>query len=189
MPFHRNQTMGRVLARAWSDAAFKAKVLAEPRAALAELGIQLPGTPSIVARENTAKSVHLVISAPPVALPISPLSEIRDFAELYRDPRLWPLNWIGRDPPAAARLIADPRGELERLGVGTPKGFRVVVLANTAAIMHLILPPRPPERYCTARLFERLSAGRAPAALRFGHLLGKGPYDTVLARLSGAGEP
>jgi nitrile hydratase subunit alpha len=189
MPFESNQTMGRVLARAWSDSAFKTRLLAEPRAALAELDIELPDTPLLVARENTAKTIHLVISAPPIALPTSALSEIRDFAEVYRDPRLWPLNWIGRDPPASARLMADPRAELARLGVRAPKSLRVIILANTAAVTHLILPPRPAERHCTARLFERLSAGYAPAALRLGHLLGKGPYDTLVARLSGEEEP
>ena len=67
-----------------------------------------PGWPGHRARENTANAVHLAISAPPVALPSSACSEIRDFAETYRDPRLWPLNWIARDPPATARMVADP---------------------------------------------------------------------------------
>ena len=128
-----NLTMGRVLARAWSDPEFKTRLLAGPKAALRELGIGLPDGLDIVARENSAKTVHLAISAPPVALPISACSDIRDFAETYRDPRLWPLNWIARDPPATARLVADPMGELGRLGVHPPKGLAVVMLANTAA--------------------------------------------------------
>jgi nitrile hydratase subunit alpha len=143
MPIHLNHTMGRVLARAWSDAAFKARLLAGPKAALAELDITVTDEPAIVARENTARRVHLVISAPPIVQPISAHSEIRDFAETYRDPRLWSLNWIGRDPPALARLVADPLGELGKLGVRPPKGLGVVVIANTAAVSHLILPRGP----------------------------------------------
>lgn len=180
-----NLTMGRVLARAWSDPEFKTRLLAGPKAALREFGIGLPDGLDIVARENTAKAVHLAISAPPVAVPKSAFSDIRDFAETYRDPRLWPLNWIARDPPATARLVADPLGELGRLGVRAPKGLAVVMLANTAAVAHLILPPKPPARHCTPRLFERLAAGHAPAALRFGRLLGAGPYNTLIAALSG----
>jgi nitrile hydratase len=180
-----NLTVGRVLARAWSDAQFKTRLLAAPRAALRELEIMLADGLDIVARENTAKTVHLAISAPPVAVPKSAYSDIRDFAETYRDPRLWPLNWIARDPPATARLLADPLGELGRLGVCAPKGLAVVILANTAAVAHLILPPKPPDRHCTPRLFTQLSAGHAPAALRFGRLLGAGPYNTLIAALSG----
>ena len=157
-----NLTVGRVLARSWSDAQFKTRLLAAPKAALHELEIMLADGLDIVARENTAKTVHLAISAPPVAVPKSAFSEIRDFAETYRDPRLWPLNWIARDPPATARLLAD-----------------------TAAVAHLILPPKPPDRHCTPRLFAQLSAGHAPAALRFGRLLGAGPYNTLIAALSG----
>ena len=144
MPIHLNHTMGRVLARAWSDTPFKARLLAGPRAALAEIGVELSNEPTVVARENTARTIHLVISAPPIAQPISAHSEIRDFAETYRDPRLWSLNWIGRDPPASARLVANPLVELGKLGVRPPKGLGVIVTANTAAVSYLILPPRPP---------------------------------------------
>ena len=66
-----------------------------------------------------------------------------------------------------------------------PKGLAVVILANTAAVAHLILPPKPPARHCTPRLFERLAAGHAPAALRLGRLLGAGPYNALIANLSG----
>jgi hypothetical protein len=180
-----NLTVGRVLAQAWSDPSFKIRLLAEPKPALGDLGIPLPDGPSIVARESTADLVHLAISAPPVAMPASAYSEIRDFAETYRDPRLWPLNWIARDPPATARLIAEPLEELRRLGVQPPAGLAVAILANTLSAVHLILPPRPADRHCTPRLFERLSAGHAPAALRFGRLLGAGPFETLVAALSG----
>ena len=47
-----NLTMGRVLARAWSDPEFKTRLLAGPKAALRELGIGLPDGLDIVAREN-----------------------------------------------------------------------------------------------------------------------------------------
>ena len=42
-----NPTMGRVLARAWSDAQFKTRLLAKPKAALRELEIMLDDDPSI----------------------------------------------------------------------------------------------------------------------------------------------
>lgn len=177
-----NPTMGRVIARAWSDAAFKARLLAEPKPALAELGIDIPPAMTILARENTAAMIHLVLGAPPIVLPISPLSDIKAFAETYRDPRLWPLNWRGRDPVAAARTIADPKGELSRLGVFCPEGVSIVVLANTPSLTHLILPPRPAEADCTPALLARIEAGHAPAAMRLGRLLGHSGEARLLAQ-------
>ena len=84
-------------------------------------------------------------------------------------------------------MVADPLGELAKIGVHPPKGLSVSLLVNTPALTHLILPPLPPKEHCTPLLFERLSAGHAPAALRFGRLFGAGPYETLIAALSGSG--
>jgi Nitrile hydratase, alpha chain len=57
-PVPRNHTMGRVIAKAWSDAAFKARLLAEPVAALAQLDIAIPPEIAIVApRTRTAPCI------------------------------------------------------------------------------------------------------------------------------------
>jgi nitrile hydratase len=179
--------MGRVIATAWSDAAFKARLIAEPIAALAQLDIAVPPATTMVARENTHSVLHLVTCGRPQALPGSALSDIRDFAEVYRDPRLWSLNWIGRDPVATGRMVADPPGELAKIGIHLPAGLSISLLVNTPTLTHLVLPPMPPGKHCTPRLFERLSAGHAPAALCLGRLFGTGPYETLIAALSGSG--
>jgi Nitrile hydratase, alpha chain len=187
MPVPCNRTMGGVIATAWSDAAFKALLIAEPIAALAQLDIAVPPATTMVARENTHSALHLVTCGRPQALPGSALSDIRDFAELYRDPRLWSLNWIGRDPVATGRMVADPLGELAKIGIHPPAGLSISLLVNTPTLIHLILPPLPPSELRTPLLFERLSAGQAPAALRLGRLFGAGPYNTLIAALSGSG--
>lgn len=183
-----NRTMGRVIARAWSDVAFKAQLLTQPRDALTQIGMAVPAETTIVAHENTNSLLHLVTTAKPMALACGTLSEIRDFAEVYRDPRLVSLNWLGRDAVATGRMVADPLGELAKIGVDVPKGLAISLLVNTAALTHLILPPQPPRKYSTPLLFERLAAGRVPAALRFGRLFGPGPYDSLIAALSVGGE-
>lgn len=183
-----NRTMGRVIAEAWSDAAFKAHLVAEPKTALAQLDIALPHDTTIVARENTDRALHLVTSSRPMALPDGALSDIRDFAEVYRDPRLWSLNWLGRDAVVTGRMIADPLGELSKIGVHPPMGLSISLLVNTATLTHLILPPQPPSKYCTSLLFARLAAGHAPAALRLGRLFGAGPYDSLIRALAAGDE-
>lgn len=182
-----NRTMGRVIANAWCEAEFKSRLIAEPISALAQLDIAVPPGTAIVARENTDTALHLVTCARPLAMPSSALSDIRDFAEIYCDPRLWSLNWLGRDPVATGRMVADALGELGKIGVHPPAGLGISLLVNTPALTHLILPPLPRSEHRTALLFERLSAGRAPAALRFGRLFGAGSYETLIAALSGRG--
>lgn len=179
-----NRTMGRVIAKAWSDAAFNSRLLAKPKTALAQLDIVLPAAMSIVARENSASMLHLVTTAKPLAWPRGPLAEIRDFAEIHRDPRLWSLNWLGRDAVATGRMIADPIGELGKINVHPPKGLSVSLLVNTPTLTHLILPPKPKDTHCTPQLLANMSAGCVPATLRFGRLFGRRPYDTLIQILS-----
>jgi Nitrile hydratase, alpha chain len=184
-----NGTMGRIIARAWSDNGYIARLVADAAPALAELAIKVPPGVKVVAKENTGHIVNLVLSATPRATPISPLSEIRDFGEIYRDPRLWSLNSAGRDPVAANRLIDDPVGELAKFGVACPDGLQVVILSNSAEVLHLLLPPRPPEARCSPALLAGLEAGRAPAALRYGRLFGPQAYATLLASIPVAEAP
>ncbi len=56
---------GRAIARAWSDAAYKQRLLSDPAGALGELGVEIPEGVSVKAVENTAGSVYLVVPAPP----------------------------------------------------------------------------------------------------------------------------
>ena len=50
----------RVIARAWTDPAYKARLLADPNAAIKELGIE-PGAYRLVVLENTPRVYNLVV--------------------------------------------------------------------------------------------------------------------------------
>src|SRR5262245_19687256 len=56
---------GQLVARAWSDDAFKARLLAEPAPTLAEQGITMPPGVEIRVHENTPTMVHLTIPPKP----------------------------------------------------------------------------------------------------------------------------
>jgi hypothetical protein len=56
---------GKVIARAWTDSSFKARLLADPRAALAEAGLSLPAGIKVQVLEDTATLTHLVIRQRP----------------------------------------------------------------------------------------------------------------------------
>jgi len=56
---------GKVVAKAWSDGAFKAKLLSDPRAALAEAGVDVPAGVTVKVVEDTETTWHLVLPPPP----------------------------------------------------------------------------------------------------------------------------
>ena len=61
----------KVVARAWSDDAFKAKLLSDPRAVLAEYGVEVPPGVTVEVVENTGERLHLV-------LPVAPEGELSE---------------------------------------------------------------------------------------------------------------
>jgi len=58
-------TIAKAIARAWADADYKAKLLSDPHAALAEIGVNIPAGTTLKAVENTAKTKHIVLPAAP----------------------------------------------------------------------------------------------------------------------------
>ena len=58
-------TIAKAIARAWSDEAYKSKLIADPVAALGETGVAVrPGT-TVTVVENTPAMQHLVLPAAP----------------------------------------------------------------------------------------------------------------------------
>lgn len=59
--------LGKVIAKAWSDADFKQRLLADPKVALAEMGLVAPerlADMTVTVVENTDDNVHLVLPGP-----------------------------------------------------------------------------------------------------------------------------
>jgi Nitrile hydratase, alpha chain len=62
-------TYSKVIAKAWSDPAFKSKLMSDPKAALSDAGVALPSDMTIKVVENTSNVFYLVIpEAPEVEL-------------------------------------------------------------------------------------------------------------------------
>jgi len=58
-------TIAKAIARAWTDADYKAKMLSDAPAALAEVGVDIPVGTAVIVVEDTAASRHLVLPAAP----------------------------------------------------------------------------------------------------------------------------
>jgi len=54
-----------VVSRAWSDDAYKQRLLADPRAVLAEAGVTIPPNLQVQVHESSPTQVHIVLPAPP----------------------------------------------------------------------------------------------------------------------------
>ena len=119
----------RVVARAWIDPVFKARLLKDPISAVAELGYEIPANmPRLDVVEDTNRVHHLIVCT---------LCSCYPRALLGRPPQ-WYKSFNYR-----ARAISDPRGVMAEFGTVIPGGMQVKVLDSTADIRFLVLPLRP----------------------------------------------
>jgi len=66
MAEEQGKQYGQLIAKAWSDEDFKARLLADPKAAMKEAGIDVPEGVEIEVVESTQEKAYLVIPANPV---------------------------------------------------------------------------------------------------------------------------
>jgi nitrile hydratase len=118
----------RVVARAWVDAAYKQRLLADGRSALAELGYGGTQGDDTLVVENTAQVHNLVVCT---------------LCSCYPWPILGlPPVWY-KSAPYRSRAVIDPRGVLREFGLELPKDTEVRVWDSTAEVRYLVLPERP----------------------------------------------
>ena len=119
-----------VVARAWTDPAYKARLLDDASAAIAELGYSGLQGENMVVLENTPK-VHNVV--------------VCTLCSCYPWPVLGlPPVWY-KSPPYRSRVVREPRAVLDEFGLTVPKDVEVRVWDSSAEIRYLVLPMRPDE--------------------------------------------
>ena len=119
----------RVVARAWFDPAYKARLLADGSAAVRELLEIDIGTLKLIFVENIP-GVHNVI--------------VCTLCSCY--PRMLlgvPPDWY-KSVTYRARIVRDPRGVLAEFGLSLPAGVTVRVHDSTADMRYVVIPARPP---------------------------------------------
>jgi nitrile hydratase len=118
----------KVVARAWSDPAYRRRLLDDATPAIAELGFIGRQGEHMVALENTPKLHNMVVCT---------------LCSCYPWPVLGlPPVWY-KAPPYRARAVIDPRGILKEFGVEIPAEVEVRVWDSTAEIRYLVVPMRP----------------------------------------------
>ena len=119
----------RLVARAWLDPDFKARLVEEARAAADELGLDVGPSPRVIGLENTETVHHLVVCTLCSCYPKALLGP--------------PPEWY-KSLPYRSRAVSDPRGVLTEFGVELEDGVEVRVVDSTAEIRYLVIPRRPP---------------------------------------------
>ena len=117
----------RLVARAWIDAAFKARLLADGKSAAAEFGFKI-GEAQLVVVENTAREHNLITCTLCSCYPRSLLGQ----------PPLWYISKSYR-----ARAVREPRAVLAEFGLVIARDVGVRVHDSNADMRYLVLPARP----------------------------------------------
>jgi nitrile hydratase subunit alpha len=118
----------RVVARAWTDPAYKQRLLTDPDRAIAELGYGGQQGEHMVVVENTPTLHNMVVCT---------------LCSCYPWPVLGlPPVWY-KSAPYRSRAVIDPRGVLREFGVELSDEIEVRVWDSTAELRYLVLPERP----------------------------------------------
>jgi nitrile hydratase len=122
------QNGARAVARAWVDPDYKARLLADGTAALAELGIGGVEGENMRVVENTPEVHNAVVCT---------------LCSCYPWPVLGiPPVWY-KSPPYRSRVVREPRAVLSELGLELPESIRIRVWDSSAHVRYLVLPQRP----------------------------------------------
>ena len=118
----------RVVARAWSNPAFKARLLEDGAKAISELDYGGRGGEHIAVVENTTATHNMVVCT---------------LCSCYPWPVLGlPPIWY-KSAPYRSRAVIDPRGVLADFGVSLPDDVNISVWDSTSEMRYLVLPMRP----------------------------------------------
>jgi nitrile hydratase len=118
-----------VVAKAWTDQAFRQALLKDATAAVASLGHMSRVGDHLVAVENTPQRHNMIVCTLCSCYPW----------EVLGLPPVW-----YKSAPYRSRAVKDPRGVLADFGVTLPGDTEIRVWDSTAETRFLVLPMRPP---------------------------------------------
>ena len=130
---HFEQNLGplngaKVVARAWIDPDYRARLLSDATAAIAELGFGGPEGDHMVVVENTDDVHNLIVCT---------------LCSCYPWPTLGlPPKWY-KEPAYRSRAVREPRTLLAEMGTALPDDVEIRVWDSSAEVRYLVLPQRP----------------------------------------------
>ena len=124
------QNGARVVAKAWVDPAFRERLLANGRAAVAELGLTMPKHHRhLVVLENTPTVQNVICCT---------LCSCTAFTIIGLPP-----DWY-KDLEYRSRVVRESRSVLKEMGLDLPPEVEIRVWDTTADTRYMVLPTQPP---------------------------------------------
>ena len=118
----------KVVAKAWTDPDYRARLLDDGTAAVAELGFKGPQGEHVVVLENTPTTHHVVVCT---------------LCSCYPWPLLGlPPSWY-KDAAYRSRVVKEPRAVLAEWGTELAADVDVRVHDSSSEVRYFILPERP----------------------------------------------
>jgi nitrile hydratase len=118
----------KVVARAWTDEEYRARLLADGTGAIADLGFKGPQGEHIVVLEQTDDLHHVVVCT---------------LCSCYPWPVLGlPPSWY-KDPAYRSRVVREPRAVLHEFGLDLAEQTRIEVHDSSSEVRYMVLPQRP----------------------------------------------
>jgi len=118
----------KVVAKAWTDAAYRQRLLSDGTAAIAELGFKGPQGEHMVVLENTPSVHHVVVCT---------------LCSCYPWPVLGlPPSWY-KDSAYRSRVVREPRAVLAEWGTELGADVDVRVRDSSSEVRYFVLPERP----------------------------------------------
>jgi len=122
------ETGARMVAKAWTDPAYRALLLSDGKAAAEQMGVSMAGAPPLGVLENTPGRHHLVVCTLCSCYPRAVLG--------------YPPNWY-KSFAYRSRAVREPRAVLAEWGLNLPDSIEVRVVDSTADYRWMVLPMRP----------------------------------------------
>jgi nitrile hydratase subunit alpha len=118
----------KVVAKAWTDPEYRARLLADGTAAIAELGFKGPQGEHMLVLENTPTVHHVVVCT---------------LCSCYPWPVLGlPPSWY-KDPAYRSRVVREPRQVLAEFGLELDDSVEIWVYDSSSEVRYMVLPERP----------------------------------------------
>jgi nitrile hydratase len=120
----------RLIARAWTDPEFKARLLIDATSVVQEWKLEGGQVDRLIVKENTA-SIHNVV--------VCTLCSCYPWAILGLPPK-----WY-KSPEYRSRIVFEPRTVLGEMGLQLDEGTEIRVWDSSAEVRYLVLPEQPSE--------------------------------------------
>lgn len=118
----------RMVARAWTDPAYRALLLSDGTKAAEAMGVSMAGAPPLGVLEDTARRHHVIVCTLCSCYPRAVLG--------------YPPHWY-KSFSYRSRVVREPRAVLAEWGTALPESVEVRVVDSTADYRWMVLPLRP----------------------------------------------